>query len=179
MSPMTPNKSDSGELDKILRDFAWDGRWTQDTVNDGEASQEDRNAFMEKKLATVKAALNAHIQAVGKEDHSPEKDGLWNSDSSRRKLKAILDDFYQTRHGAQIAGDQQDWAWIDNDTCDDLFNFFAPILEAERLNEATKSRDVAFNHHMDSGHDVALVLSGRVKDLSKRQRLAQYLGDKQ
>lgn len=37
---------------------------------------------------------------------------------------------------------------------------------ATRLDEATKAMEVAFNHRMDSGLQVALILAERVKDLT-------------
>lgn len=42
----------------------------------------------------------------------------------------------------------------------------AQAVNDARLDEATKAREVAFNHRMDSGHDVALILAARVKGLT-------------
>lgn len=39
------------------------------------------------------------------------------------------------------------------------------IIQRRVVEEATRAREVAFNHRMDSGHDVALVLAARVKGL--------------
>lgn len=51
-------------IDSILKDLAWDGRWTQSAVDDKEASQDDRNRFMQEKHDKAKTQIEAMIEDI-------------------------------------------------------------------------------------------------------------------